>query len=45
MSDLDLDLQKAEQRRRLLELDDDQLSDIGITREEAVQEARKGFWR
>ncbi len=45
MIDLDLALQKAGQRRRLLELDDDQLSDIGITREDAVREARKGFWR
>ncbi len=45
MIDLDLALQKAGQRHRLLELDDDQLSDIGITREDAVREARKGFWR
>jgi len=32
------------QRQALLELDDRLLRDIGITRDEAIREARKGFW-
>jgi uncharacterized protein YjiS (DUF1127 family) len=32
------------QRQALLELDDRLLRDIGITRAEAIREARKGFW-
>ncbi|MGI9481676.1 MAG: DUF1127 domain-containing protein [Hyphomicrobiales bacterium] len=31
-------------RRRLEELSEKELRDIGITREDALQEARKGFW-
>ena len=36
--------EKVRQRRILLELDDRLLADIGITREQAVQEAQKRFW-
>jgi uncharacterized protein YjiS (DUF1127 family) len=32
------------QRQALLKLDDHLLRDIGITRAEVIQEARKGFW-
>ena len=32
------------QRQALLELDDRLLQDLGITRDEAIHEARKGFW-
>ena len=32
------------QRQALLELDDQLLRDIGITRDEAIREAQKGFW-
>ena len=32
------------QRRALRELDDRQLADIGITREQALREANKLFW-
>ena len=38
-----LEFEKARQRRALLELDERLLRDIGITREQAVQEARKRF--
>ena len=37
--------ERARQRRQLLELDDDMLRDIGITRADAVGEAGKPFWR
>jgi uncharacterized protein YjiS (DUF1127 family) len=33
------------QRRQLMEMDDRQLKDIGITREQAEQEARKAIWK
>jgi uncharacterized protein YjiS (DUF1127 family) len=33
------------QRRQLMEMDDRQLKDIGITPEEAAQEARKPIWK
>jgi uncharacterized protein YjiS (DUF1127 family) len=33
------------QRRALLELDDDRLADIGVSRQQAEQEARKLFWQ
>ena len=35
---------RARQRRRLLELDDRLLSDIGVTRSDAVRESDKPFW-
>ncbi len=31
-------------RKELLELSDDQLKDIGITKAQALEEARRGFW-
>jgi uncharacterized protein YjiS (DUF1127 family) len=37
-------INRAEQRRALAELDDDQLRDIGKTRREALFESRKPFW-
>jgi uncharacterized protein YjiS (DUF1127 family) len=33
------------QRRQLVEMDDRQLKDIGITREQAQQEAAKPIWK
>jgi uncharacterized protein YjiS (DUF1127 family) len=33
------------QLRELADLDDDLLRDIGVTREEALREAEKPFWR
>jgi uncharacterized protein YjiS (DUF1127 family) len=36
---------KRRERRRLLQLDDRMLADIGLTREQAEQEARKRPWR
>jgi uncharacterized protein YjiS (DUF1127 family) len=36
---------KRRERRRLLELDDRMLADIGITREQAEHEAGKRPWR
>jgi len=35
----------AHQRRALLSLDERMLKDIGITRADAVREARRAFWR
>jgi uncharacterized protein YjiS (DUF1127 family) len=35
---------RAEQRANLLSLDERMLKDIGITRNQATQEARKPFW-
>ena len=37
--------QRSRQRRSLRELDERLLDDIGITREQALQEAGKPFWR
>lgn len=37
--------QRAQQRRQLIELPDDRLRDIGVSRLEAIQEAQKPFWR
>jgi uncharacterized protein YjiS (DUF1127 family) len=34
----------ARERRRLAELDDRQLRDIGLTRHQAMREARRHFW-
>jgi uncharacterized protein YjiS (DUF1127 family) len=36
--------ERYRQRKQLLEMDDRQLKDIGITRVEAEQEARKPLW-
>jgi uncharacterized protein YjiS (DUF1127 family) len=33
------------QRRQLMEMDDRELKDIGITREQAEEEARKPIWK
>jgi uncharacterized protein YjiS (DUF1127 family) len=33
------------QRKALLELDDRMLADIGITKSQAIQEAKKPFWK
>lgn len=40
-----IELEKARQRGILLELDDRLLSDIGLTRDQAIREARKRFWK
>jgi uncharacterized protein YjiS (DUF1127 family) len=40
-----LAIERSRQRRQLLEMDDRQLKDIGITRIEAEQEAHKPIWR
>ena len=37
--------ERHRQRRQLMEMDDRQLKDIGITREQAEQEARKPSWK
>jgi uncharacterized protein YjiS (DUF1127 family) len=37
--------QRARQRRALAALDDRLLKDINISREDAMREARKPFWR
>jgi uncharacterized protein YjiS (DUF1127 family) len=37
--------ERYQQRRQLMQMDDRQLKDIGITREEAEQEARKPIWK
>lgn len=36
--------ERRRQRRQLLELDDRLLADIGLPREQAVEEACKSFW-
>jgi uncharacterized protein YjiS (DUF1127 family) len=36
---------RTRQRRALRRLSDDMLVDVGISRSEALQEARKAFWR
>nr|WP_261439852.1 DUF1127 domain-containing protein [Serratia liquefaciens] len=38
-------LQRYRTRRSLLQLDDVQLADIGLSRAQAMQEGRKPFWR
>ncbi len=40
-----LELEKARQRGLLKHLEDHQLRDIGLTREQAHREARKPFWK
>jgi uncharacterized protein YjiS (DUF1127 family) len=37
--------ERHRQRRQLMEMDDRQLKDIGITRDQAEQEARKPIWK
>jgi len=37
--------ERYRQRRQLLEMDDRQLKDIGIPREQAEQEGRKPLWK
>jgi uncharacterized protein YjiS (DUF1127 family) len=37
--------ERYRQRRQLMEIDDRQLKDIGITREQAEREARKPIWK
>jgi uncharacterized protein YjiS (DUF1127 family) len=36
--------ERSHQRRQLLELNDRLLADIGLSREQAVEEALKSFW-
>jgi uncharacterized protein YjiS (DUF1127 family) len=38
-------LERRKQRQRLLELDAHMLSDIGVSREEALREGTKWFWQ
>jgi uncharacterized protein YjiS (DUF1127 family) len=38
-------LARSQQRQALAQLDDDHLKDIGVTRQEAITEARKPFWK
>ena len=40
-----LGVERYRQRRQLMEMDDRQLKDIGITPGEAEQEARKSIWK
>jgi uncharacterized protein YjiS (DUF1127 family) len=40
-----LSRERHRQRRQLMEMDDRDLKDIGITREQAEQEARKPIWK
>ena len=37
--------ERCRQRRQLMEMDDRQLNDVGITREQAIKEARKPVWQ
>jgi uncharacterized protein YjiS (DUF1127 family) len=41
---LELQLEKRRSRRALLEMSDDQLKDIGLSRSDAYGEARRRFW-
>ena len=36
--------ERSHQRQQLLDLDDHLLADIGVTRDQALEEARKSFW-
>jgi uncharacterized protein YjiS (DUF1127 family) len=40
-----LSRERYRQRRQLMEMDDRELKDIGITREQAEEEARKAIWK
>ena len=44
-SKLSLMSARHHQRRQLLQLDEKQLQDIGLTRAEALREAAKPFWK
>jgi uncharacterized protein YjiS (DUF1127 family) len=44
-ANLELWNQRSRQRQALRELDDHELSDIGITRQAADREAQKWFWQ
>jgi uncharacterized protein YjiS (DUF1127 family) len=37
--------ERSRQRQALAELDDHHLKDIGVTRQQAVEEAAKPFWK
>jgi uncharacterized protein YjiS (DUF1127 family) len=37
--------ERCRQRRQLMDMDDRQLNDVGITREQAIKEARKPIWQ
>ena len=37
--------ERCRQRRQLMEMDDRELKDIGVTREQAEEEARKPIWK
>lgn len=41
---IDLWRRRSHDRRRLMEMNDRELKDIGVTRYDAFQEARKPFW-
>lgn len=41
----DLWVQRANHRRQLMVLDERLLSDIGLTRADAIREAKKPFWK
>ncbi len=45
MHQIRLELEKARQRGLLKHLEDHQLKDLGLTREQADREARKRFWK
>jgi uncharacterized protein YjiS (DUF1127 family) len=38
-------VQRQRTRNRLLQLDSDQLYDVGLSRKEAIEEGRKPFWK
>jgi uncharacterized protein YjiS (DUF1127 family) len=38
-------IDRSRQRQALLELDENQLADIGLSRDEALRESHKPFWR
>jgi uncharacterized protein YjiS (DUF1127 family) len=44
-TDYRLAIERYRQRKQLMEMDDRQLKDIGITPEQAEQEARKPIWK
>ncbi len=45
LKQIDLYAQRSRTRRKLLQLDEDLLKDIGLTRQQALQEARLNFWQ